>query len=99
MFLRNISPPSSQLKSKPNEKSAEAAYKLSICFCLFNRGDGGPIFRRNVELFLNYTVLQPRKLYSSWFECTFATNFLASPLGKFPVPLENWQGARGSVVG
>jgi hypothetical protein len=86
MLLRNISTPSSQMKSKPNEKSAEASYKLAICFCSFNREDGGPIFLRNVKFFLKYTALQPRKLYSSWFECTFASKFSGFPSWKISCP-------------
>jgi hypothetical protein len=68
----NITLPSSGSKNKPSKKPTEADRKLSLLpvsadFLLglfFSPQDGGDIILRNARLSLNYTALQPRRLYS-----------------------------------
>jgi hypothetical protein len=64
-FQRNIAPPSSGLNSTSYRKSEEADNKLSLPCLLFNNEDGCNMFLSNIRLLLNYTGLQPRRLYSS----------------------------------
>jgi hypothetical protein len=60
MFRRNMLPPSSGSKSKPNTKPAEAGGKLRL---LFVPEDGSNMFLQNIRLSLNCMSLKPRRPY------------------------------------
>jgi hypothetical protein len=71
-ILKNISPPFSGSKIKPNNKSAEADGKLNyppftgfFFGVFFDPENGGDMFLRNVGLSPNYTALKPITPYSS----------------------------------
>jgi hypothetical protein len=59
--------PSSVSNSKPRKKLTEAGGKLillSASAYFFDPEDGGNMFLQNIMFSLNYTVLQPRRLYA-----------------------------------
>jgi hypothetical protein len=63
-FQRDISHPSSASVSKPSKKPTRSRYPLLADF-LLGPDDGGDTLLRNAGLFLNYTALQPQRMYSS----------------------------------
>lgn len=52
---RNVSPPSSESKSIPYNKPAEADSKQGLLGLLFNPDDGSNTLLRNIRLSPNYT--------------------------------------------
>jgi hypothetical protein len=59
-FRRNISPPPSRSKNKPNSLPASTGFRFGL---LFSSEDVGDMFLRNVVLSLNYVALGPISVF------------------------------------